>query len=69
MEELEKKYQSIKEDMSRQYTDKKDELLAELKEYVNSKVSKFSQINKVVIQQVPSRKQLHSRSSVSSIPE
>lgn len=56
MEELEKKYQSLKEDMSKQYSDKKEELLAELKEYVNSKVSKFSQINKVVFQQVPFQK-------------
>lgn len=56
MEELEKKYQSIKEDVSKQYTDTKDELLAELKEYVNSKVSKFSQINKVVLQPVPFQK-------------
>ncbi len=56
MEELEKKYQSIKEDVSKQYTDKKEELLTELKEYVNSKVSKFSQINKVVLQPVPFQK-------------
>ncbi len=56
MDELEKKYQSLKEDVSKQYSDKKEELLAELKEYVNSKVSKFSQINKVVLQQVPFQK-------------
>jgi long-chain acyl-CoA synthetase len=56
MEELEKKYHLLKEDMSRQYEDKKEELLAELQEYVNSKVNKFSQINKVVIQPVPFQK-------------
>ncbi|MCX6300886.1 MAG: AMP-binding protein [Bacteroidia bacterium] len=52
MEELEKKYQHMKHDMGKIY----DELLEELKEYVNSKVNKFSQINKVVIQPDPFQK-------------
>lgn len=56
MEELEKKYQNLKEDMTRQYEQKKEELLLELQEYVNSKVNKFSQINKVVLQPVPFQK-------------
>jgi len=56
MEELEKKYQNLKEDMTRQYEVKKEELLAELKEYVNAKVNKFSQINKVFLQPVPFQK-------------
>jgi long-chain acyl-CoA synthetase len=56
IEEMEKKYQSLKEDMSRQYEQKKEELLLELQEYVNSKVNKFSQINKVVLQQLPFQK-------------
>jgi long-chain acyl-CoA synthetase len=56
MEELEKKYQNLKEDMTRQYEEKKEELLLELQEYVNSKVNKFSQINKVVLQPVPFQK-------------
>ena len=56
MEELEKKYHHLKEDMSRQFEEKKKELLAELKEYVNSKVNKFSQINKVVNQPNPFQK-------------
>jgi long-chain acyl-CoA synthetase len=56
MEELEKKYQNLKEDMSRQYEEKKEELLLELQEYVNSQVNKFSQINKVVLQPVPFQK-------------
>ena len=56
MEELEKKYQNIKEDFSRQFEEKKEELLAELQEYVNSKVNKFSQINKIVLQPVPFQK-------------
>ncbi|MFZ2340177.1 MAG: AMP-binding protein [Bacteroidales bacterium] len=56
MEELEKKYQTLKNDMTRQYEQKKDELLLELQEYVNSRVSKFAQINKVVLQPVPFQK-------------
>ncbi len=56
MEELEKKYHLMKEDMSRQFDDKKEELLAELQAYVNSHVNKFSQINKVVLQPVPFQK-------------
>jgi long-chain acyl-CoA synthetase len=52
MEELEKKYQHMKQDMGEIY----NELLEELKEYVNSKVNKFSQINKVVIQHDPFQK-------------
>lgn len=56
MEELEKKYQNLKEDMTRQYEEKKEELLRELQEYVNSKVNKFSKINKVVLQPVPFQK-------------
>ena len=56
MEELETKYQNLKEDMSEKYEEKKEELLAELKEYVNSNVSKFSQINKVILQPNPFQK-------------
>jgi long-chain acyl-CoA synthetase len=52
MEELEKKYQHMKDDMGKIY----DELLNELKEYVNSKVNKVSKINKVIIQQSPFQK-------------
>jgi long-chain acyl-CoA synthetase len=56
MEELEKKYQLLKQDMTRQVEDKVDEVLYELQEYVNSQVSKFSQIQKVVLQPVPFQK-------------
>ena len=56
MEELEKKYQSLKQDMTRQFEDKVDEVLKELQEYVNSQVNKFSQIQKVVLQPVPFQK-------------
>jgi long-chain acyl-CoA synthetase len=56
MEELEKKYLHMKEDMSEKFEEKMDELLAEIKEYVNSHVNKFSQINKVILQPVPFQK-------------
>jgi long-chain acyl-CoA synthetase len=56
MEELEKKYQNLKEDMAEKFEEKKEELLAELKDYVNSQVNKFSQIQKVVLQPVPFQK-------------
>ncbi len=56
MEELEKKYQVLKHDMTRQVEDKVDEVLNELQEYVNSQVNKFSQIQKVVLQPVPFQK-------------
>jgi long-chain acyl-CoA synthetase len=56
MEELEKKYQNLKDDMTRQYESKKEELLAELQDYVNSKVNKFSKITKIFLQPVPFQK-------------
>ena len=56
MEEFEKKYQYLKEDMSEKFEEKKQELIAELQEYVNSQVSKFCQINYVVLQPVPFQK-------------
>ncbi len=56
MEELEKKYQSLMQDFNRQFEDKKAEVLAEIKEYVNSRVNKFSRINQVILQPVPFQK-------------
>jgi long-chain acyl-CoA synthetase len=62
-EELEKKYQLLKQDMTRQKQDmtrqvevKVDEVLNELQLYVNSQVNKFSQIQKVVLHPVPFQK-------------
>jgi long-chain acyl-CoA synthetase len=52
MEELEKKYQSFKDDMSKQV----DDVLDEIKQYVNSHVNKFSQIQKVMLQPDPFQK-------------
>jgi long-chain acyl-CoA synthetase len=48
LEELEKRYLNFKEDMTRKAEDKIEELLNEMKLYVNSHVNKFSQIQKIV---------------------
>lgn len=56
MEELEKKYQHLKQDMTKQVEDKVDEVLNELRQYVNSQVNKFSQIQKIVLQTEPFKK-------------
>jgi long-chain acyl-CoA synthetase len=56
MEELEKKYQNLKQDMTRQVEDKVKEVLNELQEYVNSQVNKFSQIQKVIHHPSPFQK-------------
>jgi long-chain acyl-CoA synthetase len=53
-EELEKKYQNLKQDMEEKFEEK--EILAEIKEYVNTHINKFSQINKVILQPVPFEK-------------
>jgi long-chain acyl-CoA synthetase len=42
--------------MAEKFEEKKGELLTELKEYVNSQVNKFSQIQKVILQPVPFQK-------------
>ncbi len=56
MEELEKRYQDIRQDMSKQFDDKVEEVLNELQLYVNTHVNKFSQIQKVVLHPVPFQK-------------
>ena len=56
VEDLEKKYQHMKEDMADKFEEKKEELLSELKEYVNSQVNKFSQIQKIILQPMPFQK-------------
>lgn len=56
MEELERKYRSLKQDLEDRFEEKIQEFILELKEYVNTNVNKFSQINKVVLQPVPFEK-------------
>ena len=55
MDELEKKYQNLKAE-AHKFDEKVEENLREIKEYVNSRVNKFSQISKVVLQSVPFQK-------------
>ena len=64
MEELENKYTHIKEEVSKQFDGKftkqvegkVNEMLVELRDYVNSRVNKFSQIQKVVVHHDPFQK-------------
>ena len=56
MEELEKKYNDLKQDVSKQLEHKVEEVLHELQHYVNSHVNKFSRIQEVVLQPVPFQK-------------
>jgi long-chain acyl-CoA synthetase len=56
MEELENKYTQLKEEVSKQFEEKVNEMLIELRDYVNSRVNKFSQIQKIVIQPDPFQK-------------
>ncbi|HBE39989.1 MAG TPA: AMP-dependent synthetase [Bacteroidales bacterium] len=59
MEEIEKKYHLIKQDMAgraEKLEEKRQEILNELKHYVNSRVNKFSRINLVVFQPSPFQK-------------
>ncbi len=60
MEELEAKYHSMREQAGQfreqaeqLYNQKVDELLAELQQYVNSRVSKFAQVQMVLVQATP----------------
>jgi long-chain acyl-CoA synthetase len=56
MEELDKKYHDLKQDVSKQFEHKVDEVLHELQHYVNSHVNKFSRIQEVVLQPDPFQK-------------
>jgi long-chain acyl-CoA synthetase len=56
MDELEKKYQTLKHDMTKHVEVKADEMRNELQTYVNSQVNKFSQIQKVVLRNDPFQK-------------
>ena len=56
MEEMEAKYQSLREQAelyNKKLDDMLDELLGELQLYVNSHVNKFSQVQLILLQQVP----------------
>jgi len=56
IEELERKYEHLKKEMTEKFEEKKEQLLIELQDYVNSRVNKFSRINKFILQPVPFQK-------------
>jgi long-chain acyl-CoA synthetase len=56
LEEIEQAYQNLKEEVSNFVELKTEEILEEIKEYVNARVNKFSRVHAVVLQQVPFQK-------------
>ena len=56
MEELEAKYQAMKDEMARRKEDFINEILAELQEYVNSQVGKGKRVAMVVLHPEPFQK-------------
>lgn len=56
MEELENKYQHVKSEAVSFVNEKAEEILKEIQEKVNEELNKFSQIQKIVLQQIPFEK-------------
>jgi len=55
-EEIEERYAQLKYDISNYVEHKTAELQAELLQYVNSRVNKFSQVQRIVVQEYPFEK-------------
>ena len=55
-EEIEEAYQHLREEISQFVEKKTEEILLELKIYVNERVNKFSQLHNIVLQQDPFQK-------------
>ena len=55
-EEIEETYQHLREEVSQFIEKKTEEILMELKIYVNARVNKFSQLHNIVLQQDPFQK-------------
>jgi long-chain acyl-CoA synthetase len=55
-EELEQKYQHLKDEMTKKVEEAIEEILAELHHQVNSRINKFSRLHKVVLQPSPFQK-------------
>jgi long-chain acyl-CoA synthetase len=55
-EELEKKYKHLREEVTHYVEKTTDDLRQELQVYINSKVNKYSQIHKVIVQPAPFQK-------------
>ncbi len=56
LEDIEKKYNYLKDETTKYIEEKKDELLYEIQEYVNIRVNKFSRVSKVIYQPEPFEK-------------
>lgn len=56
LEEIEQAYQHLKEEVHNFVDEKTEEVLNDVKKYVNERVNKFSQIHTVVLQTVPFKK-------------
>ena len=56
MDEIEIKYQALKQDVHRQVEVKIEEVLGEIKEYVNARIGKFCQIQMVINHPEPFQK-------------
>ncbi len=56
LEEIEQAYQHLKEEVHNLVEEKTEEILKDVKKYVNERVNKFSQINSVVLQSLPFQK-------------
>ncbi len=55
-EELEQKYQYMKDEMSKKVEETIEEILKELHHQVNTRINKFSRLHKVVLQPIPFQK-------------
>jgi len=56
LEEIERKYNNLKDEASKCFEERKEEILKEIQDYVNSKVNKFSKLSRVVYQPMPFEK-------------
>ena len=56
IEEIEQTYQHLREEISNFMEEKMEEIPKELKDYVNSRVNKFSKLHSVVLQSAPFQK-------------
>lgn len=56
MEEIEQAYQNMREEVSNFVENKVEDILKEIKTYVNDRVNKFSQVHSVVLQKSPFQK-------------
>ena len=56
MEEIEGAYRHLREEVTQFVENKTDEIMQELKAYVNARVNKFSRLHSIVLQEDPFQK-------------